>query len=216
LSPVAVAAITWAGAASFQHFYVRRQLVKTESEKARYQQAMHWVAHEMRTPLTAIQGSSEIMSRYNLTDEKRQQLSEMINSESKRMAKMIQTFLDLERLGDGQLEMKREEFNICDVAASCYKRALPLADRKQIKVILDTSMDANLVGDRELMEYALYNLLTNAIKYSAGETEVNVFARQRTSELRLSVRDQGMGMDQDEVKKVFNKFYRTKRAKGTR
>src|SRR5262249_54853243 len=107
---------------------------------------------------------------------------------------------------------KREGFNICDVAAACYKRALPLADRKQIKVILDTSMDANLIGDRELMEYALYNLLTNAIKYSAGETEVNVFAQQRGGDLRLSVRDQGMGMDQDEVKKVFTKFYRTKRA----
>jgi signal transduction histidine kinase len=73
-------------------------------------------------------------------------------------------------------------------------------------------MDASLVGDRELMEYALYNLLTNAIKYSPKETEVRVFAKQRGSELRLSVSDQGMGMSAEEVRKIFTKFYRTKGA----
>jgi signal transduction histidine kinase len=211
-TPLATAWFTVTGAAIYQHFFVRRALTKSESEKSRYQQAIHWVAHEMRTPLTAIQGSSEIMVRYNLNDDKRQQLSEMINSESKRMARMIQTFLDIERLADGQQELKREPFNICDVASSCHKRALPIAEKKRINLVLDTSMDANLLGDRELMEYALYNLLTNAIKYSPTETEVRVFATQRGNELRLSVSDQGMGLSPDEVKKVFTKFYRTKSA----
>jgi signal transduction histidine kinase len=211
-APVAVAWISTMGASVYQHFFVRRELRQSESEKSRYQQAIHWVAHEMRTPLTAIQGSSEIMTRYQLPDTKRQELSEMINSESKRLARMIQTFLDVERLADGQMELKREPFNICDVASSCYKRAVVIAERKKINVVLDTSTDASLVGDRELMEYALYNLLTNAIKYSPKETEVQVFAKQRGSELRLSVSDQGMGMSGDEVKKIFTKFYRTKGA----
>jgi signal transduction histidine kinase len=209
---ISVAWLSTVGAASYQYLFVQRALSKSESEKSRYQQAIHWVAHEMRTPLTAIQGSSEIMSRYNLPEEKRHQLSEMINSESKRMARMIQTFLDIERLADGQMELKREPFNIADVASSCFKRALPLAERKQISLVLDTSMDASLLGDRELMEYALYNLLTNAIKYSPKETDVHVFFMQRGAELRLSVRDQGMGMDADEQKRIFNKFYRTKGA----
>jgi signal transduction histidine kinase len=211
-APLAVAWMSTMGASVYQHFFVRRDLRRSESEKSRYQQAIHWVAHEMRTPLTAIQGSSEIMTRYALPDAKRHELSEMINSESKRLARMIQTFLDVERLADGQMEMKREPFNICDVASSCYKRAVPIAERKKINVVLDTSMDAALVGDRELMEYALYNLLTNAIKYSPKETEVQVFAKQRGSELRLSVTDQGMGMSAEEVKKIFTKFYRTKGA----
>ena len=66
----------------------------------------------MRTPLTAIQGSSELMGRYNLSDEKRKQIAEMINPESKRLARMIQTFLDVERLADGQMELKREPFEV--------------------------------------------------------------------------------------------------------
>jgi CHASE2 domain-containing sensor protein len=103
-APISVAWLASASAATFQYFFVRRQLRTSESEKSRYQQAIHWVAHEMRTPLTAIQGSSEIMTRYKLPEEKGKQLSEMINSESKRLARMIQTFLDVERLADGQRE----------------------------------------------------------------------------------------------------------------
>src|SRR5262249_22667333 len=109
-APTLVAWLSVIGAATFQYFFVERQLKRTESEKSRYQQAIHWAAHEMRTPLTAIQGSSEIMTRYALPDDKRKQLSEMINSESKRLARLIQTFLDVERLAEGQMELKREPF----------------------------------------------------------------------------------------------------------
>jgi signal transduction histidine kinase len=207
--------LTTAGAASFQHFFVRRQLRRSESEKSRYQQAIHWVAHEMRTPLTAIQGSSEIMTRYPLPEAKRNELSVMINSESKRMARMIQTFLDVERLGEGEMEMKREPFAAAQVVEACLKRVAPIAERKRIRLSLDTAVDGTLVGDCELMEYAFYNLLTNAVKYSASETEVHVTAGLRGGELRLAVRDQGIGMDEKELKNIFKKFYRTKRAEAS-
>ena len=104
LAPVWAAWLSVFTAAAWQYFVVRRQLQKSESDKARYQQAIHFVTHEMRSPLTAIQGSSELMGRYNLNDAKRKQMADMINAESKRLARMIQTFLDIERLTDGQME----------------------------------------------------------------------------------------------------------------
>jgi signal transduction histidine kinase len=214
-APVAVATLTSAGAATYQHFFVRRQLRRSESERSRYQQAIHWAAHEMRTPLTAIQGSSEIMTRYALPDEKRNQLSEMINSESKRLSRIIQTFLDVERLADGQMEMKREPFAAADVVNSCLKRVRPLADRKQIAITMDKEPEGSFLGDRELMEYAFYNLLTNAVKYSPAGTEVRVFSESRSGELRLAVQDQGIGMDAKEQKNIFRKFYRTKSAEAS-
>ena len=115
VAPVSAAWLCSTGAATYQHFFVRRQLDRTESERSRYQQAIHWAAHEMRTPLTAIQGSSEIMTRYNLPEEKRNQLSGMINSESKRLARIIQTFLDVERLAEGQMDLKREPFEAAEM-----------------------------------------------------------------------------------------------------
>ena len=213
--PVSVAWLASAGAAIFQHFFVRRQLRTSESEKSRYQQAIHWVAHEMRTPLTAIQGSSEIMTRYKLPEEKGKQLSEMINSESKRLARMIQTFLDVERLADGQMDLKKESFAAGDVVEACLKRVQPIAQRKNIRLFLDAPVAASLTGDRELMEYAFYNLLTNAVKYSPAETEIHVSSALLNGELRLSVRDQGIGMNAQELKSIFKKFYRTKRAEAS-
>jgi signal transduction histidine kinase len=214
-APVGVAWLCSAGAATYQHFFVRKQLRRSESEKSRYQQAIHWAAHEMRTPLTAIQGSSEILSRYKLPEAKQHQLSEMINSESKRLSRIITTFLDVERLAEGQMEMKREPFGAASIVDSCLLRIRPIAERKNIGIHLDTSVEGTLVGDRELMEYALYNLLTNAVKYSPADTEVHVSADLRGEELRLAVRDQGIGMDAKEVKQVFKKFYRTKRAEAS-
>ena len=218
-APLASAWLTVMAAASYQHFVVRRALRASETERHRYQQAIHFVTHEMRTPLTAIQGSSELMGRYNLSEEKRKQIAEMINMESKRLARMIQTFLDVERLSDGQMELKREAFQVRDVVGTCLGRVLPLAERKNIR-IQSQELDGSLEGDRELMEYAIYNLLTNAVKYSPADTEITVACREvangkEAAQLRLSVQDQGIGMDAKELRKIFQKFYRTKRAEAS-
>jgi len=214
-APAAVAWLCTAGAASYQHFFERRQLKRAEAERSRYQQAIHWAAHEMRTPLTAIQGSSEIMARYNLPDAKRAQLTDMINSESKRLARIIQTFLDVERLADGQMELKREPFSVGEIVDACLKRVTALAERKKIGILLNNEVIGELIGDRELMEYAIYNLLTNAVKYSPAGTNIQVISELKDGELRLSVKDQGMGMDAKELKNIFKKFYRTKRAEAS-
>ena len=209
---VSTAWLTFVTAAAWQDLYVRRKLVKSEGERDRYQHAMHFVTHEMRTPLTAIQGSSELMSRYAMTEEKRKQVAQLIHSESKRMGRMIEMFLNVERLSSGEVELKKENFPVRAVMAGCVERAAPLADRKQIRITMDHLGDEVLTGDRELMEYAFYNLLTNAIKYSPSNTEVTVYGRRDGERIEVSVQDQGIGMDQKEVRNIFQKFYRTRKA----
>jgi signal transduction histidine kinase len=95
----------------------------------------------------------------------------------------------------------------------CLERVQPLADRKRIAVVVEPMLDnMQVTGDRELMEYACYNLLTNAVKYSPQRTEVRVSAWKESGHVRIAVKDQGIGMDQKEVKQIFQKFYRTKKA----
>jgi signal transduction histidine kinase len=213
-APMACAWLTVAAAASYQHFVVRRALRASETERKRYQQAIHFVTHEMRTPLTAIQGSSELMGRYNLSEEKRKQMTEMINQESKRLARMIQTFLDVERLSDGQMELKHEQFTAKELVEACVERVRPLGERKNIRVSTG-QLQGVLEGDRELMEYAVYNLMTNAVKYSGSGTQVTVTGRTEGDRVRISVDDQGIGMDAKELRQIFQKFYRTKRAEAS-
>jgi signal transduction histidine kinase len=210
------ASAAWFGvitSAAYYHLVTRRNLRRSEAEKQRYQQAMHFVTHEMRTPLSAIQGSSELISRFALTEEKRKQIALLINSESKRLARMVEIFLNVERLSAGQMELKHEAISVHDLIDICVERTRPLAERKRIGIELQPiPVDWRLTGDRELMEYACYNLLTNAVKYSPQETEVTVSALRAGGLLRIAVQDQGIGMDQKEVKQIFRKFYRTKRA----
>jgi signal transduction histidine kinase len=213
-APMASAWLTVAAAASYQHFVVRRALRASETERKRYQQAIHFVTHEMRTPLTAIQGSSELMGRYNLSEEKRRQMTEMINQESKRLARMIQTFLDVERLSDGQMELKHEQFTAKELVEACVERVRPLGERKNIGVSTG-ELEGIIEGDRELMEYAVYNLMTNAVKYSGPGTQVRVTGRTEGDRVRISVEDQGIGMDAKELRQIFQKFYRTKRAEAS-
>lgn len=99
-----------------------------------------------------------------------------------------------------------------DVVRASMERAQPLAERKRMTMTLQSLDECTLKGDRELMEYAVYNLLTNAVKYSPVETQVTVSTALSGGTLRLSVRDQGIGMDEKEARKIFTKFYRTKRA----
>jgi signal transduction histidine kinase len=208
--------VAWLGtltAASYYHLVVRRNLRIEQSSRERYQQAMHFVTHEMRTPLSAIQGSSELISRYPLTEEKRKQIALLINSESKRLARMVEIFLNVERLSAGQMELKQEAISVKQMMEVCVERVSPLAERKHIAMTLEAVPEELLLtGDRELVEYACYNLLTNAVKYSPQRTEVTASAWKHDAWIHIAVKDQGIGMDQKEVKQIFQKFYRTKKA----
>ncbi len=215
LAPAASAWLAVISCAGYRYFQVRRELQKAEADRKRYRDAIQFVSHEMRSPLTAIQGSSELMTRYKLSDEKRAQIASMIHSESKRMGRMIQAFLDVERLSDGQMELKKDPFSIQDVVILCLERARPLAERKRIAFEPGEIAADEVLGDRELMEYAVYNLLSNAVKYSPPETQVNVEARREGGELRVSVRDQGIGIGKEDLNKIGTRFFRTKRAEAS-
>ncbi|HEY7392476.1 MAG TPA: CHASE2 domain-containing protein [Bryobacteraceae bacterium] len=211
--PVSAAAFSFAAAAASQTLMVRRSLRRAEAERTRYQQAMHFVTHEMRTPLSSIQGSSELISRYSLSEQKQKQLAELINSESRRLARMIEIFLNVERLSAGQMELKREDISVQDMVGSCVHRAGALAARKHIELVPQPlSAELHFMGDRELIEHACYNLLTNAVKYSPQRTQVTISAWKQQEKICVAVKDQGIGMDGKEVKKIFQKFYRTPKA----
>jgi signal transduction histidine kinase len=166
----------------------------------------------MRTPLTAIQGSSELIERYELTDDRRKQVAGLIHSESQRLGRMIEMFLGVEKLSSGEIQLQNAEVDVEELLATCVERARPLADRKQIEIRHAGGGDASAWGDREFLECACYNLITNAVKYSPAKTSITVQSRQAGGNIRISVEDRGFGMDEKEVKDIFRKFYRTRRA----
>ena len=192
---------------------LRGRLDDAEAQRSRYQRAVHYVTHEMRTPLTAIQGSSELISRYNLSEEKQRAIGDLIHKESQRLAHMVDMFLSVERLSSGQLELRREAVSPDALLAECIERIRPVADRKSIEITHIQNEAPDIFGDRDFLEYACYNLISNAVKYSPAQTAITVRAWPERGHVLVSVEDQGYGMDASDLKKIFQKFYRAKTAK---
>jgi len=192
---------------------LRGRLDESERQKERYEKAVHYITHEMRTPLTAIQGSSELMGRYDLSDDKRKQMSDLILSESKRLSSMVDAFLNVESLAAGTLELKTGPVDVRKLLSGCIERVRPAAERKNIDVLFDSSSGGVIEGDQEFLEYACYNLLTNAVKYSPAQTAISVRAHTEGERVLVSVEDQGYGMDEKDLQNIFRRFYRSKRAK---
>jgi len=203
----------FAAAAALHYLVLRGRLDDAEAQRNRYQRAVHYVTHEMRTPLTAIQGSSELISRYNLPEEKQRAIGELIHKESQRLARMVDMFLSVERLSSGELELRREPVAPDGLLAECIGRIRPLADRKRIRIHHSPGSAPDILGDREFLEYACYNLISNAVKYSPAETAITVRAWPEKGHVLVSVEDQGYGMDASDLKKIFQKFYRARTAR---
>lgn len=212
VAPMLTAWLCIATAATMQYFQTRRKLATAEAGRSRYQRAIHWVTHEMRTPLTAIQGSSELMARYNLPEDKRKEMSGMINAESKRLAQMISNFLSVERLSAGEIELKKSRLSAATILDTVTRRVQPLVDRKRQTLDIGEAPFAGFDGDRELIEFALYNLITNASKYSGEETLIRVESAIDDGSLRLAVYDQGIGIEEKDLARLGTRFFRTQRA----
>jgi signal transduction histidine kinase len=210
--PTLVAWLCFLSGGAYHYLTVRGRLSLAEAQRSRYQRAVHYITHEMRTPLTAIQGSSELISRHSLSEEKQKQMAGLIHRESQRLARMVEIFLSVERLSSGQLQLRRETVDADEMLGACIERALPLAGRKQIEIDHHVNGRNSIWGDREFLEYACYNLITNAVKYSPAQTAITVRSWQQRNSVLISVEDRGYGMDAQELRNIFQKFYRTKRA----
>ena len=210
-----IAAVTWLSSlASGGRLYLRLRgnLEQAEAEKTRYQKAVHYVTHEMRTPLTTIQGSSELISRYELNDEKRKEIADRIHTESVRLGRMVEMFLSVERLAAGQIDLQPKSISVDEVLNDAVERTRPLAHRKDIEIQL-IAEPAFIHGDAEFLEYACYNLLSNAVKYSPAHSTITVRAESDSQGVRITVADKGYGMDEVDLKNIFQRFYRTRQAR---
>lgn len=186
------------------------QLDRSQRRHTEHAFRMQAIAHEIRTPLTAIQGTSEMIAEGWLPEPKRVEMAGMLNRESQRLTSIVQTFLDLENAAAGTVAIRRETANLRDILAEALERGRLYAARKSIEIEAG-HVDILIAADRELLSYAVYNLLTNAVKYSPKETRVRLDAVASKGQVSISVTDQGYGVAPEERARIFDRFYRAPR-----
>ncbi len=175
-------------------------------------ETLQFVSHELRSPLTSIQGLSDVLQKFDVSASESREMLETIHSEAIRLNKIITRFLDTKRLESGVQELHIAALDINKLLSGAIGSVAPLAAEKGIhlKHVVNDGLPI-LTGDDQLLTQAVENLLSNAVKYSDPGTEVKVYAVSDTQELKIVVSDAGFGIPPDKQERIFEKFYRLPR-----
>ncbi|HEY0460990.1 MAG TPA: CHASE2 domain-containing protein [Pyrinomonadaceae bacterium] len=170
------------------------------------------VSHELRAPLTSIQGLSDVLLKFPVDADESKEMLTTIHSEAIRLNEMINRFLDLKRLESGALDLQIAPVAINDLLKSCISAAGSTAAEKGIKIRTIGNRHLPVIqADGQLLSQAIGNLLTNAVKYSPPNAVVTVKTGIVASELLITVRDNGHGIPPHALEVIFDKFYRLER-----
>jgi two-component system OmpR family sensor kinase len=162
------------------------------------------VSHELRTPLTTIRGNADLIRRMGEADA---ESLEAITGEVDRMTRMVQDLLLLAKAESGHLPLAQEVVELDTLLLEVYHQAKILAQGK-VELRLGEEDQARTVGDRDRLKQVLLNLVANAIEHSPQGGEVTMSLRCEARVARLAVADQGEGIPQEEVPRIFARFYR--------
>lgn len=167
------------------------------------------VTHELRTPLTAIQGMSEVLTEHEVEPEARRKMLATINTESKRLARMINEYLDITRIESGIQKALFANVNLASLLEQTLFLLEPLAAQRDIKIICRFDMNLPMIfADAGMLSQALTNIVGNAIKYTAEKTKITVEVETIGEQLKISVIDEGFGISAEQLPHIFEKFYR--------
>jgi len=174
------------------------------------------VSHELRTPLTAIQGFSETLIEFpDLAQDKRAYFIDVIHTHSIRLESIIEDLLALSKI-EKETEIDGIDFvdesitlALSNAIFLCKDKAL----KRNIDIILNNAEDITFKHNSSLIEQAIINLLNNAIKYSDGNSEIKIMVIKQNHDIKISVEDQGSGIPEEHLSRLFERFYRVDKAR---
>jgi two-component system sensor histidine kinase KdpD len=169
------------------------------------------VSHDLRTPLTAIVAAGHALSSASLTDDDRSELAQAVITEGERLASLVEKLLDLSRLQAGGAQPSRQWLSLEDVLLAA-RDSLSLA-APQVRISVPAEIPP-VRADAAQLERAFANLMENACRY-AGPAPVSVNARRNDDKVIVTVVDQGPGISEPELERIFEPFYRGTKAGGS-
>ena len=165
------------------------------------------VSHELKTPLTSISGYAEIMKDGLVRPEDMQHFSEKIYQEASRLITLVEDIIKLSRLDEGRVELEKEEVDLYELSREIISRLAPQAVKNQVRLEL-TGESVKYTGIRQILDEMIYNITENAIKYNNPGGRVSVWAGSTLRGKKVVVTDNGIGIPEDQIDRIFERFYR--------
>ncbi|WP_010681341.1 ATP-binding protein [Acetivibrio cellulolyticus] len=173
------------------------------------------VSHELRTPLTSIKSYSETLMDGALEDkETAYRFLNVINSEADRMTRLVKDLLQLSRLENEQMQWNMQPFCFESlVRSSVEKIELSAKEKRQVIECFSIGDKPEVYADKDRIEQVVLNVLTNAIKYTPDKGKITVYIGKMYSDAYVKVVDSGIGIPEEDIKRVFERFYRVDKAR---
>lgn len=165
------------------------------------------VSHELKTPLTSISGFAEIMKDGLVRPEDVPQFAGKIFSESQRLITLVGDIIKISQLDEDMLPYEKEPVDLYELSEEIVSRLQERADQKGITMTL-SGQPTQVMTVRKIADEVIYNLCDNAIKYNQPQGRVEISVEPGAEQVRLSVRDTGIGISPADQRRVFERFYR--------
>ena len=183
-------------------------LSRVEDSVARIQRFTADASHELRSPISFVRTVAEVALRNPQIDEESRESFESILAESVEASCLLEDMLVLARADSQQTDFRFEPVDLAEVLDEIEHRASSLAEAKNQKLTVDRSGSARVHGDRPSLRRLLWTLVDNAVKYTPSGGRIELSLKTQGSEAHLIVRDSGIGIPQEKLQRVFERFFR--------
>ncbi|MCJ7625134.1 MAG: GAF domain-containing sensor histidine kinase [Anaerolineaceae bacterium] len=174
------------------------------------------LVHELRTPLASISTIAHLLQRQEISDEQKLNLAQTIVQETNRLNELASSFLDFARLEARRAAFELSEFNLNELILECLNIVQHKAKEKNIEIIQELDLELPAIkADNDKIKQVLLNLLSNAIKYTINQGKIFITTSMRWDVYLMTIRDTGIGIPEDDIPHLFEKFFRSKSSEDT-
>lgn len=169
------------------------------------------VSHEIKTPVSSIEGFAKFLKDKNLTDEEREEYANIIIEEAKRLENLTGKILKLSKLNNQEIITNKQEIEVAEQIRKAISLLEPKWSKKDIKINVSLE-EKTFLGDEDLIFQVWVNIIDNAIKFSNEGENIDIKVYEKDSNINVEIKDHGIGMKEEELEKVYDRFYQIDRS----
>lgn len=186
------------------------EVEQSKLEKEAIKSLISNMSHQLKTPLSNITIYCELLENMNISTSQKKEFLQKMKNETFKIDWLLQSLFKMTKLEDGVIKFETEELLIKDTILQSISTVFNKAEAKEIRINLEPFSDIKLVHNKKWTTEAIVNILENAIKYSPLNSIITVSVIKMELYTKITIKDEGIGIDNKELNDVFKRFYRSK------